>query len=388
MTPFDGIAAPKHTTMTAMPAGGGMTIVDLSSNPDDFRPAIDAVKVRLRDAMAANERVILMLGEEHDCVAHVRFAEMVRTAIEKDEALNAYYGRPVMAMEHYYNLFQHYFSFLFPETINRFNTAAYEGLRTKNAAEYHHLNALTCAAFDEWTLAPVTKLENLLAWQHAGLDIRMVDVATYMGFDLSDPEINRWVKTLTPKFQRQLKYFTTIDLKAPLGMQLRNLFMADQLRQIDSPLIILQTGFTHLGGNEAEGDLFQNSLHALLKPLGTSVIGVYQELVGFGINFNDVSEDGQRAINNPDTIVIKNVSEMGHRHRQDYYSKSEDEISALHAFAKYAGTPPVITDEADYHRRREEFRQTLLQEAIKLGVIEVAPAPQAEPSAAPSPCQG
>lgn len=379
MTPLDSAGQESETTtLNPQSARAGATIVDLSKNSDDSRPAIRAVIARLYEAMNAGLRVIIQIGEAHTNISHVRFAEELRAAIAKDKNLSAYFDKTVIAQENDYNSFEFYVPELFSELKYSFNAVAYYALRETNPVAYHELNALTSAACN-WPQAPVARLENTITWIENKQDIRMVDMAlapNKKDIDLYDLKTRAWLQRLDPQIKKEIKAVgEKINSRGPLGMWLRNLWMAEQIKKIDAKLILLQTGRIHLGGSE--GDPYAQSLHSILQSSGIRVVTIYPEYNNLTFK-NSVPPNGQAAMDNPDTIIIQGGCEDYHDTR-DKMCSFEQEIETLNRRAKAQRTSaPKIQTRAQYDALLQEFQNQLPAKALELGVmseIEPAPAP-------------
>jgi hypothetical protein len=399
MTPLDGSnVAPETATLSLQSARAEATIVDLSKTPNNSGPASDAILVRLGEAMAASQNVILLLGEAHENISHVRFAEEFLQCLAKDNALSAYFGAPVIAIEQPYNLLQIVAAELFPEIEGRFNAAAYHGLRRSNPAAYHRLNALCYAAW-EWPQAPVTRLENMNAWltpgRDSGRDVRMIDMAmTFEGYlDLEDPATTAWIAALAleikEEIQAEIEAKGKIHGASRLGTYLRNLWMMDQIRAIaqespESKLTLVLTGLGHVAGLEDKKpeDVrpYEQSLIAVfardqIKYPNTALLSVLQE--GHGLTVKGrVPTAGQAALNTPNTFILTGGYEEIHNQNSRLYGGSFDkEIATLGLRARAQGAPaPCIKTKADYHALREAFLRVRRTEMLKpeLGLFQPA----------------
>lgn len=354
-------------TSAAMRAG--TTVIDLSANPDDFSPVIDHLVTTVKEACAADQKVIVMLGENHANIGHVSRAELLRQGLRRAGVAE----RPVIAVEANYNFLQFmlgrlYPEFCFEEGQTDFHTVAKTALtvlRDADPARYNRAQAMAYAAWD-WPIAPMSKLASVATWLAAGEDIRMIDLAktNFRLLDEADPSTAAFIDEYAAKedLVQKARY---IDTTSKEGIRLRNLWMAKETRGImkDAPLMILKTGLYHVGGQLKDGYLYKHSLHAQFAKAANDnihVITVFPE--NHGDTFaNTVPPDGQQAMNNPDTIILRGGPENSHF--QDLVGSFESEIATLDAFAHAANLPaPEIRNEYNYRALLEKNKASLTEE--------------------------
>jgi len=342
-------------------------VIDLA-DPYDLSPAVNHIITTVQEARAADQKVILMLGETHSNIAHVRLAELVRRGLTE-----AGIHKPVMAVEEQHNLTECLLPrFYSHELFSPFRAAvaqALPALKINDPSRYHRLQALGNASVF-WPQAPVTRLENFTTWINDNTTIRMVDIAmTLDGYlDCTDPETNAFITTNTqnpgpdPDTQQ-----APIDGVEPEGMRLRNLWMMQQLETIPDPVTILQTGFAHPAGLARKGYSYADSLHggfAKAAKQGTDsqqprVITVLPE--NRVITFNNfLSAAAQRAMSNPDTVILRGAGEA--RHFQDEGRGSFDEEIAT--LQRLGGAQ--ITSEDAYRKTIARNNDALTKELISI----------------------
>jgi len=365
---------------------------------DDLSPALDWITVRTKEALAANQKVILLFGEEHSTVSHVRLAELARGALETAGITDI-----TIAREQVHNLSEyfltHYFSKYFPDMEGQeqevFQTQAIEALRAlkkEDPARYHKINALFHAAGD-WSYTPVTKHENFSNWLEKNIPVRLIDIAKTDGYreryiDSSEPETKAFL-VQTPLVLENIIETGTISITRPKGMHLRNLFMAAQIQEIlkekEGPAVLLvQTGLAHLGGREKDGKLYENTLHALLhsaenKEQNIKILSIFPEIER-SLTYNKLlSTTAQAAMNNPDTLVLRGLKDVG------LWLSSSEEVQALHSLYNASGkvgTTPQLNGKEDYFASLEEIKEQVRQEVRQL-VGERQNPPQKTPQAQP-----
>ncbi|MEK7388095.1 MAG: hypothetical protein AAB036_00195 [Elusimicrobiota bacterium] len=368
------------TTLAETTRQTGATVIDLGANPYDPSPAINHLVATIKAALAADQKVIVVLGELHDNAADVNRAELLRQGI-KHAGIRE---RPVMVQEQIQNLLQNTQDYFFRgdrrRHIHSRRQKALAALQTADPARYRRLQAMTHAAWD-WRMAPVANLENFTAWLADGEDIRLSDLARETSgliLDDSDPvtaaAINEYASGQSPER-------TNIDIGESEGIRLRNLFVARQLREIlnESRLVIMQTGLGHLGGYLEYSAPYQESLHALFHTVAyenTLTLTVLPENRGTKFE-NIVPPDGQQAMNNPNTVILRGGRDE--RHEQDGDNSLETEIAALQTFARAANLPsPAIKDKEGYYAQLEKNRAALREEVESI-IDQYAPAASSAP---------
>jgi len=366
--------------MTSAPSntGVGATIIDLN-DPYDLSPAVNHIVTIVQEARAADQKVILLLGEAHSNITHVRLAELVRRGLA-----GVGIHHPVIAREERHNLAEVLLPLLYQdESHAAFRTAAARALlflKTNDSPHYRRLQSLCHAAWD-WPGTPVTRLENFTAWHANNTTIRMVDMATTQDdyLDRADPETNAFIAANTLKSRSETDtQLARIHDKAPEGVRLRNLWMAQQLQGIESPVEIIQTGVAHLGGWGQEEMPYAHSLHRIFAKAAargtnaqqTRVIALFPE--NHGITFNNyLSAAARQAMNNPDTIILRGTKDVRHN-QNNWHGSFNKEIAALDLFG---GTQ--ITNEADYYNALAQNKAILTKELESVIQQYAAPAPMA-----------
>lgn len=343
----------------------GATVIDLSANPDDFSPLINHLVTTVKESRAADQKVIVMLGECHSNIADVSRAELLRQGLRRAGVVE----RPVIAVEVKHNFLQSMFDEFYPEAkLENFHAAAKTALtvlRDADTARYNRAQAMAHAAWD-WPYTPITNLVNFNSWIATGEDIRMVDLAkTDKSFlDTADPATAAFIDEYAAKedLVQKARYIHTTSKE---GVRLRNLWMAKETRGImkDAQLMILKTGLYHVGGQLKDGYLYKHSLHAQFAKAANDNIRV---ITVFPENDRDtfantVPPDGQQAMNNPDTIILRGGPENSHF--QDLVGSFESEIATLDAFAHAANLPaPEIRNEYNYRALLEKNKASLTEE--------------------------
>ncbi|MBI4030394.1 MAG: hypothetical protein HY370_01850 [Proteobacteria bacterium] len=341
--------------MTA--ANPGATVIDLSANPDYLSPAVNHLVAAVKNARAANRKIILALGEEHATVMNVAMASFVRAGLQCAGIAN-----PVMALEHTHNLLERRLPDFFPgETaLQERSRHALTALKTADPAHYHRIQALAVAGWD-WPCAPATRVCNMSAWLASGADIRLIDMAMTIDPLLDTTAfIDEHAGTTAGEKMR-------IHATDPEGVRLRNQWMAARLRDIlkQADVVILQTGSDHLGGDNWDGQPYKYSLHpAFARAANDNIrfIAVFSEQRNMRF-LSNVPPAGRKAMNNLDTVILRGGNAA--RHRQPFLGSFAEEITALNAFARAARLPktaPCIENENDYNRLLQENKKTLRNE--------------------------
>jgi len=388
----------QNTETATMDVPDTCRFVNLHGNPDDLSPALDWITVRTKQALAASQTVILLFGENHSMVSHVRLAELARGALETVGITDIAIAREqVHNLSEYFltHYFSEYFSDMKGQEKEAFQTQAIEALRAlkkEDPAHYHKINALFHAAGD-WPQASLTKHENVTAWRAQGVSMRLIDITSTNDdyIDSSEPETKAFL-VQTPLVLENIIEIGTISITRPKGMHLRNLFMAAQMQEIlkekEEPAVLLvQTGLDHLGGREKNGELYENSLHALLhsaenKEQNIKILSIFPETARATYN-KLLSTTAHAAMNNPDTLVLRGLNSV--RHRQGEAGSFPEEAQALHSLYNASGkigTAPRLNGKEDYSASLEEMKEQVRQEVRQL-VAERQNPPQKTPQAQP-----
>jgi len=361
----------SETTISVKPTQAattaGATIIDLKENPYDLSPAVNHIVTSTKEALAADKKVIIMLGEDHSTTTNVHMAERIRAALQKTGI-----KRPVMAKE----MPNNFLEFLLPQIVPELDnedfyeraTKALTTLKKEDPAQYRRLQSLSAAAF-EFPEAPVTNLENLTTWIKNELDIRFIDIARgendYSVAYHGNPETRNFIdKQQLPAIQ-QKEY---IYLRGYTGVKLRNLWMIKAINEIladeSNRVVILQTGAIHLGGYHPKGFSYPNSLHGMFSKKARDdikVITLFPE--NFGDTFeNSFSAAAQESMNNKNTIILRNADETQHVKTPDASSLTE-EIKSL---KKISGKMKHVKTKEHYSSIRKEFKSALVHELLSI----------------------
>lgn len=361
-------------TMTTIPAGGGATVFDLKQDPYDLTPAVDHLVATVQEALASDQKIVLMLGEEHATISEVFFAEALRHGLKK-----AGIEKPVIAVELPHNLLEMFLPLLPANIIGeeplQKTRNALTTLKQSDPKAYNNLQTLVCSAC-KWGATPITRLENLTTWHADTVDIRSIDLVSKMKgpLDYTDPTTRDYITKYAAS--GDAVDAENIDARSPDGLRLRNIFMAQQINTILSEeqtrVVILKTGKWHLGGNNQKGGDYINSLHGRLTtpdpkmglhldPAQTRLISVFPENWGEGFEQTPPPE-AQSAMNNPDTILIRGAVEARHNQNHSFCGSFAEEIETLTALFNKNGTgTPSIASKVDYNTALEQNRMTLRQ---------------------------
>lgn len=343
-------------TLTKKAAQAGATIIDMGANPDDFSPVLNLLTVRVKEALAADRHVIVLFGERHDMSAEVFLPELFRRAAA-DAGIAP---RPVMAMEQPHKLLQTRLSDFFPcgeqAGFRTRAAAALDILQTVDPVRYRRAQAMAYAALD-WGYAPAARLAAFSAQLGDNADIHLIDLAVtrYFCLDLSDPA--------TAAFTGG-KDFCVADKD---GMRARNDGMAARLKHIalkeNSPFTVMAAGLAHLGGNRTKHP-YEYSLYPRLSGHeDIRLIAVFPE--SHGIMFqNFLSAEAQQAMNNPDTIIVRNHNQTQNRFFRGAFA---GESAALASISRAAGQPaPPAADEKGYDTLRKKYEAALKKEVTDI----------------------
>lgn len=365
----DVVVASSAVTKEAVQTS--MTVIDLSADPYNLSPALDHIVTRIKEVRASDHKVIVLLGELHDTVDHVYAPEALRQKMER-----AGVEPPAIALEQRYNLLQATRAHFFPgnsEEREDFRARAVQALyalRSANPAHYNRVQAMAQAALAS-PYAPATRLSNFTTWLEDNADVRFVDLARngkeYL--DVVNPGTAAFIDEHGRK--EDIPDRTKIHAGSPEGMRLRNLFMAQQLRAIlqEAPVVILQPGLSHVGGNQVKNISYAGSLHALLtkefEDDRVHVLTIIMETNGVTFE-NTVPGKGHTAMNNRDTIILRGSS--GEQHDQMRFGSFEEEVAAIASFARASGNrqPPVVQNETDYRDRLKKNEITVIKEATDI----------------------
>jgi hypothetical protein len=347
-------------------------------DPYDLSPVVNHLVTTVQDALAADQKIILMLGEEHATITHVHLAEQLRCGLA-----NAGIRDVVMTVEQRHNLLEYCLPRLYPEesqaTLCADAARTLPVIKAHDPTRYHHLQAL-CLAACNWPQGPVTRLENFTAWSDANVPVRLIDMARREGvyLDSTDPETNAFIATNPPESGSDSNNFPAqINAQKPEGMHLRNLWMAQTVNETHthSHVAILQTGRCHLGGCEVDENPYAHSLHKIFTDAArqgkdgstqkTRVFTVFPE-GGMRTFSNHLSAEAQAAMHTPDTVILRGAGEM--RHDQNASGSFRKEFATL---ARLGGMR--ITSMGDYRTTLAQNKETLTQE-LHAAIVQYAPA--------------
>jgi|GEM_PF-2440797 len=370
-------ATPTQAAMNA-----GATTIDLSADPHDFSAAINHIITSVQEARAANQKVILMLGESHPIIAHKRMAELVRRGLH-----DAHIKNPVIAIEQAHNFLEKHLPDYFPgqdkESFRARATQALATLKTDDPVRYRHLQRLVHASSIHHS-APITSLANTSAWIDHEVDTRFVDLARTKDYhlDITDPPTRAFIEAHpsphpdTPDTSR----IHTVDRD---GIRLRNLWMAAQTNDIlaedKNDVVILKTGRGHLGGGElGGGELgggkeheapYDDSLHNIFAQAqddGIKIITVFPETKKDAFQ-GMRSAEAQTAMNDPDTIILRGGSDAKHdlSSAKLFERPLKEELDTLTKIDERSGlteTTPQIKDIFDWQARGGQYTNEFVQE--------------------------
>lgn len=368
-------------TMTTIPAGGGATVFDLKQDPHDLTPAVDHLVATVQETLASNQKIVLMLGEEHATISEVFFAEALRHGLKK-----AGIEKPVIAVELPHNLLEMFLPLLPANIIGeeplQKTRNALTTLKQSDPKAYNNLQTLVCSAC-KWGATPITRLENLTTWHADTVDIRSIDLASKMKgpLDYTDPTTRDYITKYAAS--GDAVDAENIDARSPDGLRLRNIFMAQQINTILSEeqtlVVILQTGKRYLGGHDQEGDAHIDSLHGLLTipnpkmglhldPAQTRLVSVFPE--SWGEHFEQtLLPEAQSAMNTPNTILIRGAVNTCHiKNHPDFPSFTKEIETLTELFNRSGMGAPRIASEADYYMTLQRNRMALRQALQSLRV--------------------
>ncbi|MCD8498389.1 MAG: hypothetical protein LRZ85_10200 [Alphaproteobacteria bacterium] len=337
-----------------------VTVLEVGCDSADLPEAVDHVLTKVQEALAVDQKIILMVGERHARIFDVRLAEVIRRGLQRRGTPN-----PVMLLEHSHNFLESHLSTIYPGQDFSF----YQMLRDKlgqikqtNPPYYKYLQTLALAGIGCHD-TPATRLANLVGWLEDSADVRFVDLAMVATeyLDVLDPDTADIIKAHPA---RKKPWFSNVWTHAvtPDGMRLRNAYMAAQVEKVlaedASRIVILQTGNAHVAGSERDKIGYEHSLHALFTQAAARNKDEQPVKLMTVIADNDwlreegfFSRDARRALNNPDSIFLKDTLPACHRKRWDgryLQGHHNEEIKALETI-----TPDLLFDDwGSYERTR------------------------------------
>jgi len=179
--------------------------------------------------------------------------------------------------------------------------------------------------------------------------------------DINDPETAEFVKT------HSREKGASLCAHFPNGARLRNLWMMTNLQKIinDHDVAFSQTGISHLGGFQEANDPYTNSMYKLGTEIDHTVkiITVFPEHEDENLTFATLlSPEAQRAMNNPDTVIIRGGNETCHE--QGEIGSLDEEAAELREIFKASGLPynDLSVDEGDYENKRKAMETALRSE--------------------------
>lgn len=343
----------------------GATIIDLSINPNNFSPAINHIVTSIQEARATDQRVIVMLGEEHSTISHVALPLMLRRGLAEAGSKD----KPALVLEQSENLLEYYLPDIMRKTSGSYDTArhALNNLKQNTPNRYHHLQALTVMSL-QWPTTPVTHMECVADWLREKLPVRLIDIPinTSGQIDLSNPEAAEFVKKHTEREDISLsaEYLTG-------RMRLRNLWEVANLSRIinENDLVLCQMGLTHIAGEQERNLPYKHSLHGLgiQTDHNVKIITVFPEIDYGNQTFTTkLSQHAQKAMNTPDTVIIRGGN--GTRHKQGTAGSIDEEIKTLHEIFMASGQSDnsLSFDKSDYEHQYKDATSTLYRDLTRL----------------------
>ncbi|MEK7389028.1 MAG: hypothetical protein AAB036_04965 [Elusimicrobiota bacterium] len=334
-------------------------VIDLSANPKDLSPAVHRITAEARMARAAGKKVVIILGEEHTSVPHVRMPELLRQSFKYSGI-----GNPVVAVEQQNNLAEYLVPRYFPGDERNRVLQALGDLKNSDPARYHRLQALAHATLD-WPEAPLTKLENFMSWIADGVDVRLVDMGRVKNDDFSYLDAGQNGGT------------EGVRADSIEALHLRNVWIATELWDIlrNNDIVILETGLNHLSGDPYQRP-YEHSLHAIFNRAASDdvkVITVFQEKTNFLAPFGNkmdaryeylVSAEARAAVGVSGALILRGSDEA--RHDQSWEAGDfGEEAAALADIARASQSPgamPRIGNKDQYQRQLQRNKDALKAE--------------------------
>ena len=313
----------------------GATVIDLSANPDDFRPALTHIVTTIEEARAANQKVIVMIGERHDTSAHFALSDMTRRALRKA----GHKTRPALALEASHDFFEHAIM-RWPDSMAPVRHGILNHLQTmkqERPEQYHKMQARAYASH-AWMAAPITRVECVSAWLREQAPVRLVDLAFNRNnkFDMDVSETAEFIKNNRKPFNVFLNENTRQG-----SMRLRNEWMLANLQAMsrDHDITFLQTGLSHIAGDGKRGLPYKYSLHELAQNIDPSikVITVLQEHKSEKFNYRRLPRPAQKAMNNRGTVIIRGGNED--LHFTGLHGTMKEEAASLRKIYSASGLP-------------------------------------------------
>lgn len=357
------VIPPDATQSTLAPVATkpGATVMDMSANPDNYCPSVNHIVAKVKEAQAANQKIIVALGETHAVSAHTRLAELVRQGLK-----HAGIGNFIIVEEAQYKLLEKLLPRLFPHEEMHFyfrSAQALSLLEENDPKRYNRLQALALSAFDN-SMSSLTNIANLTTWLKEAVDVRLIDISKEGGYlDMRDDRTAIFVNDHASKDTDDKTYIATTDTE---GIRLRNLWMAEHMRKIlqQTDIVILQTGNTHLDGHVSTTNHqeYEQSLHALFHDKmehNIRFLTVFQEFSPF-TTFKNIAPSGQAVMNNPDTLILRGGN--------SYWASEfqlEKEITMLKDISNASSIPEATSpfkSEKDFRTQMAKNKQILKEE--------------------------
>lgn len=354
----------KIQSATLSKTGRGATVVNMSGCPDDFSTAVNHIVARVQSALAADQKTVILLGEEHGTIADVRMAELVRRGLQK-----AGIEKPVIALEQQNNLLESLVSDMISSHEMPLSSSdhkimiALEWLKTADPKRYRDMQALAYVS-NSWPLVPVTRTNNVATWHDHELDVRLIDLAKKSGSIISydDPPTRAFIDANISPDDAERKNNDSLSV---YNYYLRDLWMADQLRLIlaepQNRVVLVQTGDDHIIDNSAAHNSQHKSLSSILADSvgkDTKVIAVFPE--NHGCNYERVTPcEASKTLNSPECVILRGGNDTRHL-RLDFDGSYEEEISVLNKISDLSGSG--IRTKNDYYNLQNEFKRKLIKE--------------------------
>lgn len=350
-------AAMEYHQATPAAQNTGATVIDLSANPDNFSPAIGHIVTSIQNARAANQKVIVMVGERHDTISHVALSSLLRYGLKAVGNED----KPALALENNHNLSEFFVSKAYkkqsPSAYHRIYRIL-QDMKKDSPEDYRHIHALNYAGA-KWLQTPVTKLESVSSWLREESPVHMIDLALIRSnkpgkIDMKDPDTAELVKS-----HRKPINFLLNEKFHKGSMRLRNQWMMANLQTIsnDNDITFLQTGLAHLGGDSARNVAYEYSLHNLAQDIrhNAKIITVMPEDQKF--TFARLPKQAKKAMDTPNTVIIRGGNDT--RHLRKLCSSVNEEIATLSKIFSASGLPDntlSVQNEDDYETQRQRLK--------------------------------
>lgn len=273
--------------------------MDLSSNPYDLRPAVNAITERVSQSLRnPNQKIALVLGEYHSIPSTKMLQPCILQEVQK--------------------FHDFVFSFELPHDTLRKEIKAYQNIIQVNLEKKEiahdrngHRSLMLLQTGSIMYESPVTlhSVMDFCRAQH--IKTCFADVALTKGayiLDRDDPDTAHLIANNTSRFSNE-----SINARDKVGMALRNIFLAGKTREYadscHANLMIIQTGQSHVFGSKSLHCAYQESLTTELKKLGVHPIPVIFDCASRN-SIRDVPVDSKDSF--ADAIVIRGCLEDVH----------------------------------------------------------------------------